>query len=176
MRAPGRVLGDRERGSTTILVLVVLTALLAAGAVSVYLQLGNTRAVGMVRSSRVSTYCAEAGLASARSLLLNNYTAWNDILDPAKDDPSWYGPDGIHGEAGDDADGDDWVVTISDNDDEFPTPDPTHDNDLKILVHARCLMDPETPREIVEMIEYSARPDDYEGRCKGGQCVNDQTE
>ena len=165
-----------ERGSTTVLVMVILTALLAGGAVSLYLQLGNTRAVGLVRASRAGTYCAEAGLASARSLLMANYRAWNGILDPAGQKPGWYGTDGIHGEAGDDDDRDDWVVWITDNDDEFPDPDPTHDNDLKVLVHARCLMDPESPREIVEMIEYTARPDDYEGRCKGGQCTNDQTE
>ena len=159
-----------------LLVLIVLSALFAGGAVTLYLQLGNTRAVGLIRAGRAGTYCAEAGLQTARSLLMANYGAWNDILDPSLTNPSWYGTDGIRGEAGDDFDGDDFLVTIFDNDDEFPDANPARDNDLRVFVRSRCLMDPDNPREIVELIEYSAKPDDYEGRCKGGQCTNDQTE
>ena len=126
------------------------------------------------RFARASLYCAEAGLNATRQTIINNYATWNDILDPNATSPSWYG-EGIEGEAGDDDDNDDWVVTIYDNDDEFPTPDPARDNDLRIFVKSECRMFSDQPRSVVELVRYDTMPSDYEGKCKGAQCANDMT-
>jgi hypothetical protein len=68
----------------------------------------------------------------------------------------------VGGIVGDSGDGDveptgleDWQVTILDNDDELPTPDPTVDNDLRIYIEAECLMHPEQPRRIRELVYYA---------------------
>jgi hypothetical protein len=165
-----------ERGGVMIMVMVILAALVAGGAVALYVQTGSTRATGLTRFSRSALYCAEAGLNATRALIIDKYPDWNSVLDPQIDNPAWYGATGIMGDAGDgDDDLDDWRVTIFDNDDEFPVPDPARDNDLKIFIRSECLMYPDQPRVLLELIRYDLSPEDYESKCKGGQCTNDQT-
>jgi hypothetical protein len=160
-----------------IMVMVILAALVAGGAVALYVQTGSTRATGLTRFSRSALFCAEAGLNATRALIINNYPSWNAVLDPLIENPAWYGASGITGDAGDgDDDRNDWRVTIFDNDDEFPTPNPGRDNDLKIFVRSECLMYPDQPRVLLELIRYDLKPEDYESKCKGGQCTNDQTQ
>jgi hypothetical protein len=170
---------QRQRGGVMIMVMVILAALLAGGAVALYVQTGSTRATGLTRFSRSALFCAEAGLNATRAVIINNYTSWNDVLDPDVTNPTWYGTSGIEGDAGDGDPNDpdaDWRVTIFDNDDEFPNPDPERDNDLKIFVRSECLMYPDQPRVLLELIRYDLDPEDYESKCKGGQCTNDQTQ
>ncbi len=153
-----------EQGSTMIIVLVIMVALLGASAVALNLQVSNTKSAGLVRSSRTSLYCAEAGLAAARPILAENYAIWPDLLDLDPDnDPTWYPIQG-------DIDGDgefDYEVIIRDNDDEPVTlpPDPTRDNDLRVFIQSKCIANPDTPREILELVI-------YEG---GGTIYRDQT-
>jgi hypothetical protein len=47
---------------------------------------------------------------------------------------------------------------LRDNDDEIPpnVDDPTLDNDLRVYIVSRCIKYPDTPREVVELVEQSA--------------------
>ena len=142
-----------ESGSAMIIVMVILVALLGAGAIAVHLQMSDTRSTGLIRSARAALYCAEAGLQRARPIVGANYATWGDTLDgDPGNDPGWYPITG-------DLDGDgtaDYTVTIRDNDDELsPNPnDPTRDNDLTVFVVSTCTRYPDTPREVLEMITY----------------------
>jgi hypothetical protein len=149
-RAPQR----GERGSVMIVVITMITALMLGAGVALYLQIADTRGAGLIRTSRASLYCAEAGLAASRPVIGANYTLWPDMLDTDDtNDPIWYPMTG-------DIDGDgvdDYEVEIVDNDDEFlpDTLDPNTDNDLKIFVVSRCTKYPDTPREVLELVIYS---------------------
>src|SRR5688572_21424177 len=105
--------------------MVVLVALLAAGAALLSIQLGSTRQAGLAADQRGALYCAEGGLVAARPVLLANYAGWALVLDADPgNDPAWYPITG-------DLDGNgsvDFEVTIRDNDDEpAPDDDPTVD-------------------------------------------------
>jgi hypothetical protein len=136
-----------------VLVMIILVALLAGGAVMLSLQLGSTKQVALASSARGALFCAESGLAASRSVVGANYADWADVLDSdPSNDPGWYP---ITGDL--DGDGvDDYSVTIQDNDDELPPldNDPTKDNDLKIFVLSTCTMYPDTPQEILELVTY----------------------
>lgn len=150
-----------------VLVMVILVALLAGGAVALSLQLGSTKQVGLASDSRGALYCAEAGLVAARPVIGARYADWESILDAdAGNDPDWY-------PFSDDIDGDgvnDYVVTMRDNDDEAaPTPnDPTRDNDLKIFVISSCLKYPDTPREVLELVKYQGGGAGYRAQSGSG--------
>ena len=138
-----------------ILVITLLAALLAAGAVALYVQISDTRGSGMVRGNRAALYCAEAGLVAAREVVSANSTQWNLVLDGnAANDPAWYPITG-------DIDGDtvaDYIVTLRDNDDEpnlITGNDPTTDNDLRVFMVSRCVKYPNTPRTLMELIQFS---------------------
>ena len=142
-----------QRGSTMVVVLVLLVALLAAGAIALRMQLSNTKASGIVRATKSSLYCAEAGLAAARPRIGGAYALWSDMLDAdPSNDPAWYPVLG-------DLDGDgtnDYRVTIRDNDDEAaPAPNKPHeDNDLRIFLVSQCTRASESDRQVLELIAY----------------------
>ena len=52
-----------------IVVMVILVALLSAGAIALYLQVAETRSASLIKQSRESLFCAEAGLAVGREML-----------------------------------------------------------------------------------------------------------
>ena len=143
-----------ERGSVMIIVVTMITALMLGAGVALYLQIADTRGAGLIRASRASLFCAEAGLAASRPTIGANYTLWGDMLDTdASNDPGWYPMKGdIDGDGADD-----YEVVIRDNDDEFlpEVLDPYRDNDLKIFVISRCTKYPDTPREVLELVIYS---------------------
>ncbi len=149
-----------------IVVMVLLVALLGAGAIALSLQTSNTKSTGYVRQARSALYCAEAGLNRARSIIAANYDEWPLVLDPDLADPVWYP---IRG----DLDGDgtfDYIVTMRDNDDEIPTPgapniqnDLTRDNDNQVFAESQCLMNPEMPRRVLELLAYSGGGNNYTG-------------
>ncbi len=120
-----------QRGAVMVLVLVILVALLAGGAVLLQLQLGSTRQTGVAADKRAALYCAEAGLTAARAVIVNNYADWSLILDAdGGNDPAWYPVTG-------DLDGDgtaDYEVRLRDNDDVI---DRTEKSDPLATVEAR---------------------------------------
>jgi hypothetical protein len=144
-----------ERGSAMVVVMVILVALLGAGAVAIYVQVADTRSTGMIRSARDALYCAEAGLATARPLVGQNFADWPILLDddPDNDDGAGWYP--VEGDL--DGDGDiDYEVRIMDNDDESPPQpnDTTRDNDLRVFIVSKCVKFPDTPREVLELVLY----------------------
>jgi hypothetical protein len=148
-----RPVRDGERGATLIVVMVLLVALLAGAGVALSVQLGDTRSVGLIRETRDSTYCAEAGLAASRATISASYASWALLLDgDAANDPPWYPIVGDIGDGGDP----DYEVTVRDNDDERApnANDPTRDDDLLLFIVARCTRYPDTPREILELVGY----------------------
>lgn len=124
----------REKGGVTMLLIVVLLVFAALlGALAVRGSSGDLQQAGAQRRSRTGFYCAEAGLNAARSTLAAHYGEWNTIFSGGT--PSFPYP--VVG----DIDGDlvnDYSVTIVDNVDEFPTNDPTHDNDLVAIMVSTC--------------------------------------
>lgn len=145
-----------ERGAAMMVVMVVMAALMTAGGLAIYVSTSETKSTGYVSSNRQALFCAEAGLAAARSVVTANYATWNAVLDAdAGNDPTWYP---IRGQLTDeDPTGEsDYEVTIRDNDDEVAPAanDPAKDADLQVYVTSSCLKYPDTPRTVTELVLY----------------------
>jgi hypothetical protein len=156
-----------QRGAAMLLIATLLVALLAGGGVALYVQLQSTKGAGMIKASRTSLYCAEAGLAFARPFIALNFLTWPLVLDsnPAND-PAWYPVAG-------DMDGDavnDFIVTIRDNDDELPPTanDRTVDLDRQVFAVARCTKNAAVSREIVELLLVGGGGHTYRSQSGGG--------
>lgn len=152
-----------QRGSAMLVTLILIAALLGGAAVLVSTQLAASRSTDLVRMTMLSADCAEAGLVSARPVVLASYALWAGSLGTGTE-PSWITSGVNH-----DLDGDgaaDFVITLKDNDDELPplTNDPTTDNDRRIFVISRCIKYGEVPREVGELVQYSG----------GGSCYQSQ--
>jgi hypothetical protein len=155
---------QRERGSAMLVTMILITALLAGAGVLLSLQLSSTRSADLTRTNISAVFCAEAGLAAARPIVAENYAQLRVSLcatyrtDPASCvEPAWLSA-AIDAGATHDLDGDgdaDFALYIRDNDDEAGTNDPTVDNDLRVFVSARCLMYPDTPKQVDELVEHN---------------------
>ena len=158
-----------QRGTVMVLVITILAALLAGAAVALYLQLSSTRAAGYTAWSRGSLYCAEAGLAAARPLVGENYAVWPALIDTdSANDPAWYP---LIGDIDDPPDGQpDYIVTVRDNDDEFPplANDPTRDNDLQVFIVSTCTKYSDTPTTVLELVTYQGAGTVYRDQSGGG--------
>ena len=75
-----------ERGGALIIVMLLLVALLGGGATALYLQNQDTRVAGLVKGSRRSLYCAEAGLRGSRVTIAMHMAEWPELIDG---DPQW---------------------------------------------------------------------------------------
>ena len=131
-RAPRSV--NPESGLAMVIVLTILAALLAGGAIALVLQLSSTKGAGLVKTQRAAMYCAEAGLAQARATMQNSYALWGQIIDgDASNDPPWYP---ISGDLDDPPDGvDDYTVTVRDDEDESPAADdPQVDSNQRVFI------------------------------------------
>jgi hypothetical protein len=159
---------NSERGAAMLVVMIVMAALMTAGGLAIYVSSSETRSTGYVASSRQALFCAEAGLAQARSVVTQNYSTWGLVLDTnTGNDPTWYPIDGY---LTDDGTGDfDYEVTIRDNDDELaPTAnDATKDIDFQVYVTSTCLKYPESPRSVTELVRYEGGG--YSYRNQSGQ-------
>jgi hypothetical protein len=156
-----------QRGSAMLLVATILVALLAGGGVALYVQLQGTKSAGLVKASKNSLFCAEAGIIASRPTLALNYLAWPTLLDGnAANDPSWYPLRG-------DLDGDgvaDYEVSIKDNDDEVPpaADDPLFDNDRRVFAVGRCLKSTEVSRNVMELLIVGGGGYVYRNQAGGG--------
>ncbi len=157
-RLPPRT-GRGQRGTVMVLVITILAALLAGASVALYLQVTSTRAAGLSSHMRGALYCAEAGLAAARNTIANDPDVWPSLLDgDDATNPAWYP---IQGDIDEPPDGvPDYVVTVRDNDDEFPPNDldPTTDSDERIIIVSTCTKYSDAPREVLEIISLQATP------------------
>jgi hypothetical protein len=151
-----------QRGSAMLVTLILIAALLGGAAVLASTQLAASRSTDLVRTTMLSTNCAEAGLSAARPVVLANYAQWAGSLGTGTE-PSWITSGVNH-----DLDGDgvaDFVVTLKDNDDDAPAAnDLLHDNDLRIFIVSRCTKYSEVPKEVEELVRYSG----------GGTCYQSQ--
>ena len=156
-----------QRGSAMLLVATILVALLAGGGVALYVQLQGTKSAGLVKTSKNSLFCAEAGVIAARPTLALNYLTWPILLDGnAANDPTWYPVSG-------DLDGDgvdDYEVTIKDNDDEVPpAPDnPLVDSDHRVFAIGKCLKSADVSRNVTELLIVGGGGYVYRNQAGGG--------
>jgi hypothetical protein len=153
-----------QRGAALVVTMILVTALLAAGSLALYLHVSDTHSASFVAQNRGALFCAEAGLAGARDYISENSTDWPVMLDgTTSNDPDGYPVEG-------DLDGDgnmDWHVEIRDNDDEYPTDNPDVDTDGTIFMVATCLNYTDTPRELLEMVSFTGGGTNY--RNQSGQ-------
>ena len=166
-----------------MLVLILIMALLAGGAVLFGLQVQATTNTDLTRHGMDSFYCAESGLSAARTLVANNYAQWNAslcagtcVVGSDGSEPTWlHSPAVPH-----DLDGDgvaDFVITLKDNDDELAplADDPVHDNDLKVWIVSTCTKYPEIRKQVTELVRFNIGGACYEsqlGGCGGNGNTN----
>jgi hypothetical protein len=159
---------NSQRGSAMLVTMIIVSSLLAGAAVLVSMQLSSNRASDLTRTGLSATYCAEAGLDAARSVVQANVANWPSALlacgagpYPCAE-PVWLQSPIINH----DLDGDglpDFALYIKDNDDEIP-PIPnnlTVDNDLSVFIVSRCIKYADTTKEVEELINFSGGGQDY---------------
>jgi hypothetical protein len=171
---------NSQRGSAMLVTMIVISSLIAGAAVLVSMQLASNRSSDLTRTGLSATYCAEAGLDAARTVVSANFTNWPAALVACGSgpypcaEPAWL----ASGIGSHDIDGDgvaDFAVYIKDNDDELPpnANNPQVDNDLRVFVVSRCTKYADTVKEVEELIQYSGGGQDYRsqqglGRYGGG--------
>jgi hypothetical protein len=154
-----------ERGSAMLVSLIIVAAMVGGAAVLISLQLSSSRSSDISRQGMSALHCAEAGLVAARPHILTNYTSWGTALAGSPAEPAFLTAAlGTH-----DLDNDgqaDFTVYLKDNDDELPPSslNSAADNDLRVFVVSRCIKYPDTPKEVAELVQYSA----------GGTCYQSQ--
>jgi hypothetical protein len=150
-----------QRGSAMLVTLILISALLAGAAVLAAMQMSSTRSSDITRTGMSATYCAEAGLAAARSVVAANYGSWAGNLGTGVE-PTFLNS------MSHDIDGDnvaDFTIYLRDNDDETNgTNNTAVDNDLRIFIVSRCTKYPENMKEVEELVQYSG----------GGTCYQSQ--
>lgn len=155
-----------------LVAMILMAALLAGAAVLVTLQMGSNRNTELTKTGITALYCAEAGLTAARATVAANQADWNNHLN-TKVEPTWL-TTGI----ANDLNGDgvaDFKITLEDNFDEPGTDVPNVDADGKIFVVSQCLLYPDTPREVRELVDYTTVSNCYSaqrGGCGGNGNMN----
>lgn len=152
---------ERERGSAMLVTMIIIVALFAGGVVLVSMQLAANKSSETGRTGMTALYCAEAGLAAARPVVAANQPSWaaaiaaSGATTPVTTEPTWLSTGiGSH-----DLDGDgaaDFQVYLLDNDDEVaPTAnDRTLDVDNNIFIVSKCIKYADTPKTVMELINY----------------------
>lgn len=156
-----------------LVAMILMAALLAGAAVLVSLQLSSNRSTELTKTGITALYCAESGLTASRQVIAINQSDWNNHLG-TDIEPSWLGT--VDHNIDDDAGNtDDFRVTLEDNFDEIGTDIPGTDSDGKIYVVSRCLMYPDTPREVRELVTFTQVTHCYSaqrGGCGGNGNMN----
>jgi hypothetical protein len=154
-----------ERGAAMLVTMVVTASLLAGAAALASMQLVSHHATDVTKSGLSALYCAEAGLVAASPIVAANYSQWASSLG-TNTEPVWLQNAFSHDLDGDPSNDPDFVITLKDNDDELPplANDPFHDNDLKIYIISTCRLYPDTPKQIMELVQWVG----------GGTCYNAQ--
>jgi hypothetical protein len=158
----------RERGAAMLVTMIVIASLLAGAAALASMQLVSHHATDVSKSSMSALYCAEAGLAAARPVVATNYSLWAGSLG-TNTEPNWLQAASSHDLDGDPSNDPDFVITLKDNDDEMPplANDPLHDSDAKLFVVSTCRLYPDTPKQIMELVQLSGGGSCYDGQIGG---------
>ena len=163
------IMRTRQRGSAMLVTMLLVTAMIGGTAMLVSIQVSANRSTDLLRLGMQASFCAEAGLSAARSVVTANYALWAGSLGTGTE-PAWLSAAINH-----DIDGDgiaDFTLTLKDNDDELPPAanDPTTDVDLRIFVVSTCIKYAEVPRQVEELVQYSGGGNCYQsqfGGCNG---------
>lgn len=141
-----------------LVTIIIIGALLAGAATLTNMQMQSQRSQDLTKSNVSALYCAEAGIAAARTALATNYPSWGAGLSQSavgdKTEPAWLaaaiGSHDING----DGQGD-FTVYIYDNNDDPGDNNPAADNDLQVFVAVACTKYPETPNAVTELVKYN---------------------
>jgi hypothetical protein len=157
-----------QRGSALLVTLILVGALLAGSAVLVVLQMSSNRSTDLTRNGLSSLYCAEAGLAAARPVVMSQYPSWGSALQAEYPNYNTEPPflTGINHSL-DGGSGSDFVVWLRDNDDEIAaggSANGSADIDLKVFLVSTCIKYPDNPKQVEELVQYTG----------GGQCYQSQ--
>lgn len=141
-----------------LVTMIVIGALLAGAATLTNMQVQSQRSQDLSRSNVSALYCAEAGIAAARTALAANYSSWGLGLAKSaggdKTEPDWL--DTAIGDHDIDDDGaDDFTAYIFDNNDDPGDSNPQSDNDLQVFLVVSCTKYPETPNTVTELVKYN---------------------
>lgn len=176
----------KESGTAILITMIIIVGLLGGGAALLNVQMASSRSAATMKSKMTALYCAEAGLAAARSIVASSYSQWTGSLcnpsspqgtgncDPTSTaaEPSWLqAPTLSH-----DIDGDgvaDFTVAIVDNNDEVSPAanNMTLDNDLQVYVVSTCIKSNEMHLTVSELVQYTPGGTCYStqaGGCGGG--------
>ena len=140
---------QRERGVALVLVLSVMSVLLLVGMIGVGMLLGGLRISAQDVASKRALFCAEAGIAAGRTFFGQNYTLWDSYLRCNLDGGCTGYP--LSGYADPAASRFRYTVRVIDNLDEPGTPNPRHDNDLTVIIEARCA-EPDLPQQVLQQV------------------------
>lgn len=155
-----------QRGSAMLVTLIIVSALIAGGAVLVSMQMSSNRGAEVTNTGVTALYCAEAGLAAARPVVVANYLNWAGNLGTGVE-PSWLASLDFDVD-NDGASAHDFTITLKDNDDELSgTNDTTVDQDLRIFVISTCNLFPDTPKQVMELVRYSGGGQKYKAQAGG---------
>jgi len=162
---------DSQRGSAMLVTMIVVASLIAGAAAITSMQLVSNKSTEVTRSNMSATYCAEAGLIAARSVVAANYAQWANGLGGTTE-PSWLSSAFSHDLDGNTANDPDFTITLRDNDDEASdlANNQSADNDLRVFVISTCKLYPETPKQVQELVEWRGGGTCYdaqEGGCGG---------
>lgn len=164
----------RQRGSAMLITMIIIAALLAGAAVLVSMQMSSSRSTELTRNGLAALYCAEAGLAAARSVVTSNYGAWDAALtgNCADSDCASLIEPGWLSAISHDLDGDlisDFALYVRDNDDDAMPQDYDSDEDDTVFIVARCTKYPDSPRQVEELINHRPAMNQY--RCQLGDIL-----
>jgi len=155
-----------QRGSAMLVTLILVSALIAGGAVLVSMQMSSNRGAEVTNTGVTALYCAEAGLAAARPVVIANYLSWAGNLG-TNTEPTWLSAID-HDVDNDGAAANDFTITLKDNDDELSgSNDLSTDQDLRIFVISTCNLFPDTPKQVMELVRYSGGGQKYKAQAGG---------
>ena len=151
-----------------VMTLIVIAALLAGAAALTQLQLSSGKSATLQRTSTTALYCAEAGLAKARSVVSASYPQWNSSLGQTTE-PAWLAS--IDHDVDDDGAAD-FEITLRDNHDDA---DLTRDNDLAIYIVSTCIKYEDVQTTVTELVRWNGAGNCYQaqlGGCGGNNNAN----
>lgn len=159
-----RVRRNPQQGSAMLVTLILVSSLLAGGAVLVSMQMASNRATEVTNSGVTALYCAEAGLSAASPLVASNYLSWAGNLGTGTE-PAFLAS--IDHDIDNDGTAD-FVVTLKDDDDELSgTNDLTVDQNLRVFIVSTCTKYPETPKQVEALVQYSGGGQKYKSQSGG---------
>jgi|HubBroStandDraft_2_1064218.scaffolds.fasta_scaffold209907_2 hypothetical protein len=160
---------QRERGAALMVTLIIIASLLAGAAVVVSLQMGANRGTDLTRSGMTAEYCAETGMERAAPVVAANYQMWGSAMCGSASEASCL-PSSPAGEAAIfstvshtiGSAGSAFVLYLRDDEDELTgSQNYSQDENTRVFVVSTCLLFPDTPRQVRELIQLNGGGTNY---------------